>query len=185
MFFPFTQVEKLVSAHQSNFAYKNNYRWSLGPWFWRTASSPSRSLLLSYCFLHRKYSGVERECRQGDRMLALNKTPLQQWLEPDQVFWPGRSLHIIELAFVLPDSTPVVHIVQYIKCRQQSPAEAGLLSEQRLPSGRSCDLLLKTSPPPPGPQYPGTCSPTESTQWNGSAGRRCVHGPKYAEKVQI
>lgn len=78
--------------------------WSKDPW--RVGPVPpcgprSHSLLLSYWFLHRKYSKVERECRQGGCMLALKKTPLQQWLEPGQVVWPGGSLHIIDLAFVL------------------------------------------------------------------------------------
>lgn len=86
----------------------------------------SHSLLLSYWFLHRKYSRVERECRQGDCMLALKKTPLRQWLEPGQVFWPGRSLHVIDLAFVLADLTPVAHKLQYIKHRQQTVHEASL-----------------------------------------------------------
>lgn len=110
---------------------------------------PSHLLLLSYCFLHGKYSRLERECRRGDCMLALKETPFQQWLAEGLVFWPCRSLHIIDLAFVLPDLTPAAHNVQYIKRRHiQTVYEASLhrrpgpLSEQRRPSGWSCDLCL-------------------------------------------
>lgn len=39
---------------------------------------------------------------------------------PGPSLWPGGSLHIIDLAFVLVDLTPVAHNVQYIKLRQQT-----------------------------------------------------------------
>lgn len=45
-----------------------------------------------------------------------------QWLEPGQVLLPGRSPHIIDLAFVL---TPLAHNVQYIKLRQQTNSSWG------------------------------------------------------------
>lgn len=61
----------------------------------------------------------------------------------------GQITHIIDLAFVLVDSTPVAHNVKCIKHRQETGClEVGLhqrpgpLSEQRLPSGPSCDLCL-------------------------------------------
>lgn len=75
---------------------------------------------------------------------CFEKNTLQQWLAAGRIFWPCGSLHIIDLAFVLPDLTPAAHNVQYIKRRQQTNTSRhrrpGPLSEQRRPSGWSCDL---------------------------------------------
>lgn len=56
---------------------------------------------------------MERECSQGDCMHAQKENTVQQWLEAGQVILPSRSLHIIDLAFVLAVLTPVAHDAIY------------------------------------------------------------------------
>lgn len=55
--------------------------------------------------------------------------------------WPCRSLHIIDLVFVLADLTPVAHNVQYIKHRQQTNSPWGQALSEARPAVRAAPAV--------------------------------------------
>lgn len=118
---------------------------------------------------------------KGTACLLCTKTRRRQWLEAGQVFWPSRSLHIIDFAFVLCGLIPVAqHVTVYKEqTTYKQSARPGSIwdSRPRCQSSAGClDLALISVSAftlganlhlgPPGLECPTHFPAVTATQWN-------------------